>query len=62
MFVGEEGSDTGGLTREFFRLIQYSMSKYMEVQAASGTMQLHTRYAIYMAICLASVPCFNSTN
>ena len=31
MFVGERGSDTGGLTREFFRLIQYSIkSKYME--------------------------------
>ena len=31
MFVGEQGSDTGGLTREFFRLIQYSiMAKYME--------------------------------
>ena len=31
VFVGEEGSDTGGLTREFFRLIAYNMkSKYLE--------------------------------
>ena len=31
VFVGEQGQDTGGLTREFFRLICYSMkSKYME--------------------------------
>ena len=31
VFVGEDGSDTGGLTREFFRLISYSMnSRYME--------------------------------
>ena len=29
--MGEEGSDTGGLTREFFRLIAYNMkSKYLE--------------------------------
>ena len=31
VFVGEEGADGGGLTREFFRLVSYSMSsKYME--------------------------------
>ena len=31
VFVGEEGVDTGGLTREFFRLICYSIgSKFFE--------------------------------
>ena len=30
MFVGEDGIDTGGLTREFFRLIAASFSqKYL---------------------------------
>jgi hypothetical protein len=30
VFVGESGKDTGGLTREFFRLISYSISsKYI---------------------------------
>ena len=29
--MGEEGTDTGGLTREFFRLICYSMgNQYLE--------------------------------
>ena len=30
MFVGEAGSDVGGLTREFFRLIKYDMSIYID--------------------------------
>lgn len=31
VFVGEEGVDTGGLTREFFRLICYAIgSRYLE--------------------------------
>lgn len=31
VFIGEDGSDGGGLTREFFRLISCSISsKYME--------------------------------
>lgn len=31
MFVGEEGVDTGGLTREFFRIICDSIrSRYLE--------------------------------
>ena len=29
-FVGEEGCDIGGLTREFFRLVKYDLSKYVE--------------------------------
>ena len=30
-FLGEQGSDTGGLTREFFRLVAYhTSSRYME--------------------------------
>jgi hypothetical protein len=30
VFVGEEGSDTGGLTREFFRLVSYALkSRYI---------------------------------
>ena len=31
VFVGEQGSDGGGLTREFFKFISFSItSKYME--------------------------------
>ena len=33
LFLGEDGSDGGGLTREFFRLIACHVSKYIE---ASG--------------------------
>ena len=29
-FLGEQGSDTGGLTREFFRLVGYHATKYLE--------------------------------
>ncbi len=28
-FVGEEGADIGGPTREFFRLCKLNMSKYL---------------------------------
>lgn len=35
LYTGEEGSDTGGLTREFFRLIGYSISsKYLDSAGA----------------------------
>ena len=30
VFVGEEGVDGGGLTREFFRLVSNVTSQYME--------------------------------
>ena len=31
IFISEEGHDTGGLTREFFRLIAYTIStKYLD--------------------------------
>ena len=30
IFVGEEGADMGGPTREFFRLIRRGMGKYLE--------------------------------
>ena len=33
--MGEEGSDTGGLTREFFRLLGYAVeAKYFDSEGA----------------------------
>ena len=29
-FLGEQGSDTGGFTQEFFRLVGHHATKYME--------------------------------
>lgn len=30
MFLGEQGMDAGGPTREFFRLLKLGMNKYLE--------------------------------
>ena len=50
MFVGEDGVDTGGLTREFFRLIATSFShlNIWNQLVASNAMPLLIKYATSM--------------
>lgn len=61
-FLGEQGSDTGGLTREFFRLVAYhTSSRYMENTGCfkhnSVALQVTvTRFRTYMKW---TIPIFN---
>ena len=59
-FLGEQGSDTGGLTREFFRLVAYyTSSRYMENTGCfkHNSVALQVTYNSHTGLLTVTLPC-----